>query len=252
MSAAPSATYPDLAGKVVVITGGANGIGAAMVRAFSSQGAHVHFCDRDAAAGRELERSTERARFRACDLKDEGAVRQWLQEIGQAHGNIQALLNNAAIDPRIAFGEMTTGQWDDLFAINLRSVFWCSQAALPFLGKGSSVINFSSITWHLGPAEMSAYVASKAAVQGFTRSLARELGPRGIRINTLSPGWTMTERQLKEYVDEPTKEFIRKSQCIPDLVTPEEIAGVALFLASNASAPITGQELLADRGWTYS
>ena len=120
------------------------------------------------------------------------------------------------------------------------------------MSKGASIINFSSITFHIGPTEMSAYVATKGGIIGFTRSLARELGPRGIRVNTLSPGWIMTHRQLEQFVTKRVKKMIRESQCVPDLIQPSEIAEVAMFLASDASAAMTGQELLVDRGWAYS
>jgi NAD(P)-dependent dehydrogenase (short-subunit alcohol dehydrogenase family) len=114
------------------------------------------------------------------------------------------------------------------------------------------MVNLSSITFHIAPAEMCAYVATKAAIIGFTRSLARELGSAGIRVNTVSPGWTMTERQLREYVTAATRKLIRKSQCTPDPIQPQEIGEVILFLASDASRAITGQEILADRGWAHS
>ena len=118
--------------------------------------------------------------------------------------------------------------------------------------KGASIINFSSITFHVSPKEMTAYVATKAGIQGFTRALARELGPRGIRVNTISPGWIMTPRQLEQFVTPSVKRMIKSVQCIPDLIQPKEIASVALFLASTASSAMTGQELLADRGWAHS
>ena len=118
--------------------------------------------------------------------------------------------------------------------------------------SGSAIVNFSSITFHTGPDRMSAYVATKAGIIGFTRALARELGQRRIRVNTVSPGWIMTDRQLKEYVDAKVKKMIKKVQCIPELIQPKEIAEVVLFLASDASRAITGQEILADRGWCYS
>ena len=125
-------------------------------------------------------------------------------------------------------------------------------AAVKWMRAGSAIINFGSVTFHMGPTNMSAYVATKGGVIGFTRSLARELGPRRIRVNTISPGWVMTARQLREYVSPATKKLIRRAQCIPDLIQPREIAEVVLFLASDASRTITGQELLADRGWQHS
>jgi NAD(P)-dependent dehydrogenase (short-subunit alcohol dehydrogenase family) len=137
-------------------------------------------------------------------------------------------------------------------ARNLRACMLTVREAAPAMTAGSSIINLSSITFHQGPALMSAYVATKAGLIGMTRSLARELGPRRIRVNTVSPGWVMTERQLRQYVTPAIRRLIRKAQCIPDLLQPEEIAQVILFLASDGSRAITGQELLVDRGWAHS
>jgi NAD(P)-dependent dehydrogenase (short-subunit alcohol dehydrogenase family) len=152
----------------------------------------------------------------------------------------------------MALASVSVKDWDDLFATNLRAYFLMARETAPHMTSGSSIINFSSITVHTGPAPMSAYVATKGGALAFTRSLARELGPRGIRVNTISPGWIMTERQLKQFVTPAVKRLIRTSQCVPDLLKPQEIADVALFLASNASRAITGQEILADRGWAHS
>lgn len=242
--------YPDLRDATVVITGGANGIGAAMVRAFHAQGARVHFCDLNESAGQQLAKELrEGATFSRVDLTRESEIVRWFKKIP---GSIRVLINNAARDPRIEFDKMTAQEWDSLFATNIRAYFLTAREAQRHMTKGASVINFSSITFHEAPAAMTAYVATKAGAIGFTRSLARELGPRGIRVNTISPGWIMTERQLKQFVTPATKRLIRKSQCVSDLLQPEEIAQVALFLASNASRAITGQEILADRGWAHS
>jgi D-xylose 1-dehydrogenase len=241
------ATYPDLRDANVVITGGANGIGAAMVRSFHEQGARVFFCDVDRPAGTGLAKQLN-VSFNQVDLRDEPAVRAWIESVGP----IRVLVNNAARDPRIPIEKMTREQWDDLFATNLRPLMFTCKAAAKRMKPGSAIINFSSITFHIAPAEMTAYVATKAAILGFTRSLARELGPRRIRVNAISPGWVMTERQVREFITPAVKRLIHRSQCIPDRIQPEEIAPIALFLASDASTAMTGQELLADRGWSYS
>ena len=241
------ASYPDLRDASVLITGGANGIGAAMVQAFHRQGARVSFCDIDQAAGVRLAKRTKTA-FTAVDLRDETAVASWINAVRR----VDVLINNAARDPRIALSDITCEVWDDLFATNLRALMFTCKAAAERMRPGSAVINFSSITFHIAPPEMTAYVATKAAILGFTRSLARELGSRRIRVNAISPGWVMTERQLRDYVTPAVKRRIGRSQCIPDEIQPSEIAEVALFLASDASAALTGQELLADRGWAYS
>jgi D-xylose 1-dehydrogenase len=238
--------YSDLINKTVLITGGAQGIGAAMVRAFVAQGARVFFCDRQRAR-------IEKAAFTKVDLAKEVKIAAWIKGVTRQTGEVHVLINNAARDPRIPIEKLSREELEALFAVNLLAMFATARECAPWMPPGkSSIVNFSSITFHTAPAAMSAYVATKAGIIGFTRSLARELGPRGIRVNTLSPGWTMTERQLREYVDETTKEFIRASQCIPELLQPEEIAEVALFLASESSRAITGQEILADRGWAHS
>ena len=248
--------YPDLADRIVLVTGGAQGIGAAIVRAFHDQGARVFFCDTDLRAGRQLVRGLgARAVFAQVDLRRETELVRWIRGIAGAGAQgrtIHALINNAARDPRIALEKTSTDAWDDLFATNLRAYFLTSREAARHMSRGSSIVNLASITFHQGPAHMSAYVATKGGVIGLTRSLARELGPRHIRVNTVSPGWVMTERQLRQFVTPAIKRQIKQAQCIPQLLEPEEIAGVVLFLAAEASQAMTGQELLVDRGWFYS
>lgn len=245
------ALYPGLKGAAVLVTGGANGIGAATVRSFHAQGARVFFCDIDTKAGRALADELG-ADFRRVDLQREREICAWVREVRSAVSQVQVLVNNAANDPRIPLKGHTAKQWDDLFARNLRAMFLMAREVAPSVRRGGSIINLASITFHIAPAEMSAYVATKGGVLGFTRSLARELGPRGIRVNAVSPGWVMTERQLRDYITPAVKRLIRRSQCVPDLIHPGEIADVILFLASNASAAVTGQEILASRGWAHS
>lgn len=246
--------YEDLEDKVVLITGGANGIGEAMVRQFATQKSRVCFCDVDITKGKQLESETEGdVRFRRVDLTRESEIRKWIDQIGNDQGQIDVLINNAARDPRIPLQEMTSKQWDSVFSLNIRAFVLCVQHAVEFMpSRGGSIINFSSITHHLSPAAMSAYVSTKSGIIGLSRSLARELGPKRIRVNTLSPGWVMTDRQLEQFVTPAVKRMLKKEQCIPELLNPVEIARVALFLASNASSAITGQELLCDRGWAHS
>jgi NAD(P)-dependent dehydrogenase (short-subunit alcohol dehydrogenase family) len=248
-----SAIYTDLKSAAVLITGGGNGIGAAAVRGFHAQGARVFFCDIDVRAGKDLAKALgPNVRFSRVDLRQEREICAWVREVAAEAGELRVLVNNAANDPRIPLKGHTAAQWDELFARNLRAMFLMAREAAPFMRAGGSIINLASITFHIAPAEMTAYVATKGGVLGFTRSLARELGPGGIRVNALSPGWVMTERQLRDYVTPAVKRLIKRSQCMPDLIQPEEIAAVILFLASTASGSITGQEILADRGWAYS
>jgi D-xylose 1-dehydrogenase len=244
---------PEWSDQAVLVTGGADGIGESIVRSFHQQGARVFFCDVRKVAGRRLARELgSNARFQACDLRDEQQINTWIGTVSSETGTIRALVNNAAIDPRIDFDRMTSQQWDDLFAVNLRACFLTSQAAVRAMKPGAAIVNVGSITFHSGPARMSAYVATKGGVLAFTRSLARELGPRHIRVNAVSPGWIMTSRQLRQYITPAVRRLIQRSQSIPDLIQPEEIARVVLFLAGEASTAITGQEILADRGWMHS
>src|SRR5262245_14566866 len=237
----------------VIVTGGANGIGTALVRKFHQEGATVFFCDRDLRAGRALAAELgPSAVFQPVDLTQEAQIVRWLRLVRSRAKRLHVLVNNAARDPRINLKDTTAHDWDALFATNLRAYFLMCRETVRAMGAGSSIINLASITFHAGPAGMTAYVATKGGVLGFTRSLARELGPKGIRVNTVSPGWVMTARQLREFVTKAVKRLIRDRQCITQLIQPEEIAEVVLFLASDASRAITGQEILVDRGWYHS
>jgi D-xylose 1-dehydrogenase len=246
--------YTDLQDARVIVTGGANGIGSSIVRSFHSQNAHVLFCDSDADAGQSLALELgERASFTHVDLMREAEIVRWVKSATKGAKPVHVLINNAARDPRISLINMSAKDWDDLFATNLRAYFLMVREIAPHMPDGiGSIINLASITFHIAPSKMTAYVATKGGVLGFTRSLARELGPRGIRVNTVSPGWIMTKRQLKQFVTSAVKREIRRSQCVPVLLQPEDIADVVLFLASDASRAITGQEILADRGWAHS
>ena len=243
--------YGDLENKVVVLTGGANGIGAATVAAFAEQSSVVEFCDVDEAAGKRVESECAGSRFTRVDLTRERQIATWIAAVAKRHSQIDVVVNNAAIDPRIPVGELSAERFDRLMEVNLRPLFITVRESVKHMRSGA-VVNFGSITFHTAPAKMSAYVATKGAVLGATRALARELGPRGIRVNTVSPGWIMTERQLREHVNSETKRLIKQSQCVPELLQPGDIAEVVLFLASDGSRAITGQEILADRGWAHS
>ncbi len=247
------AQFTELKDQAVIVTGGANGIGAATVRAFHEQGARVFFCDKDGDAGTKLARELgANVSFQQVDLVSESQVLSWTASIKRASKTIRALVNNAAWDPRIPFLETTTSQWDDLFALNLRAYFLMARECAPAMTRGSSIVNIASVTFYNSPARMVAYVATKGGVIGFTRSLARELGERGIRVNTVSPGWVFTERQIRDYLNDANKKLIEAHQCIAEFIQPKEIAEVILFLASDSSAAVTGQEILADRGWEHS
>jgi NAD(P)-dependent dehydrogenase (short-subunit alcohol dehydrogenase family) len=247
------AKFPELQGRAVVVTGGANGIGEAVVRAFHAQGARVFFCDKDAVRGTALARELGAdVSFQAVDLVSESAIVEWNAAIKREAKSIHALINNAAWDPRIPFLETTARQWDDLFAVNLRAYFLMARECAPAMPRGSAIVNLSSVTFYNTPTQMVAYVATKGGVIGFTRCLARELGPSRIRVNCVSPGWVFTERQIRDYLTEENKRLVQERQCIPDFIQPAEMADVILFLASDLSACVTGQEILADRGWAHS
>ena len=253
------AAYPSLRDVPVFITGGGSGIGAAMVEGFVLQGARVAFVDVDRTASLALCSRLEKAgphaaHFIPCDVRDIDALRNAIDSAQKAVGDIGVLVNNAARDDRHAIEEVTVEYWDERVAVNLRHQFFAAQAVVEHMKRrgGGSIINFGSVSWMLKAGGMPAYTTSKAAVHGMSRSLATDLGPFRIRVNTISPGWVMTERQLRDYVTPAVKRLIKRSQCIPVRIQPEEIANVILFLASNASASITGQEILADRGWAYS
>ena len=250
--------FPEFKDRVILLTGAANGIGFATTEALTLQGARMFVADRDAEGLQRLSDSLSKKSLPApecCELElsDVDAVRAWVRSVGEKVGEIHGLVNDAAIDPRIPFDSLEVGDWNQLFDVNVRSYAFAIQSALPYFAKsGAAVVNFASVTFHTAPPLLSTYIATKGAIIALTRSLARELGPKRIRLNTVSPGWIMTDRQLRDYVDEEVKELIFKSQCVPELIQPEEIARVVLFLLSDLSAAITGQEILADRGWAHS
>ncbi|MXU66689.1 SDR family NAD(P)-dependent oxidoreductase [Oceanomicrobium pacificus] len=250
-----SARYPDLADRSVLVSGGATGIGAALVRAFAAQGARVGFVDIDADAGAAL--ATELASgpgsvtFAPCDLTDISAYQTAMSEIANLNGPVTVLANNAANDQRHSLDGLTPEDFDAGMAVNLRHALFAVQAVAPGMRRagGGSIINFGSVGWMMAAGGYPVYAAAKAAVHGMTRGLARELGPDRIRVNTLVPGWVMTEKQLRLWVDEAAKEKIRTSQCLPDPVLPEDIAQMALFLGSDVSARCTAQNYIVDGGW---
>jgi NAD(P)-dependent dehydrogenase (short-subunit alcohol dehydrogenase family) len=252
-----TAIYPDLADRTVFVTGGGSGIGAALTEAFLLQGANVAFVDIAEAESRalvdRLAAETGRAPlFVPCDIRDVSALVAAIGRAGEEFGDVTVLLNNAANDQRHAVESVTPDYWDDRMAINQRPMFFAAQAVWPMMKRagGGAIVNFGSISWKLGQGGMPAYTMAKAAVHGLTRGLARDLGPDGIRVNTLVPGWVMTERQLKLWVTPETEKEIDKGQCIKARVMPEDIADMALFLASAAAAKCTAQEFVVDGGWT--
>lgn len=251
------AIYPDLKGRVVIVTGGAGGIGASIVRAFAAQGCRVGFLDVDAVSGVALEAEIDSlgkgaAAFVSCDLTDVDALRSAIGQVRDRFGLVDALINNAAHDERHATLEVTEAYWDGRIAVNLKHQFFAAQCVLPDMmarGRGS-ILNLGSTSWIIGQGGMAAYTASKAAVLGLTRSLARDFGEHGVRVNALAPGWVMTERQLEHWVTPETEKDIYKNQCLKRRLVPEDIARVAVFLSSEEASAITNQHYVVDGGWT--
>lgn len=243
-----------LTSKVAVITGSATGIGQGIARLFSEHGASVVLLDRDAtrnqATANAIESSGGKAISVALDIRDRKAIDAALERGRQELGSIDILVNNAGIYPRQSFLEMTSQQWDEMQDINLKSIFQITQATLPQMiaqGRGK-IINISSVTFYLGLANLTHYVASKGGVIGLTRALAREFGPSNIHINCITPGAIDVEAE-KDFVSEEDIRNFMMNQSLKRRLTPLDIARASLFLASELSDGLTGQSLNVDGGW---
>ena len=247
---AAHAVYPSLAGKRVLVTGGATGIGAALVEGFARQHARVAFIDIDMVAGAATAARLAPSEFHRCDLRDLDALGATIARIGDRLGGIDVLVNNAASDDRHQIAEVTPAYWDDRMATNLRHLFFAAQAVVPpmRLAGGGAIINFGSISWHLGLPDLVLYQTAKAAIEGLTRSLARDLGTDGIRVTTIVPGNVQTERQARWYTPEAATEILGL-QCLKARVQPADVAALALFLASDDARMCTGHEYFVDAGW---
>lgn len=251
------ASYPDLSGKVVFITGGATGIGAAMVRAFCGQGATVVFADilDDEAkklVGELTSAGRGTVRFFQCDLRDTAALGSAIEQTGSEIGKIGVLVNNAGNDDRHEFAKVTLEYWDARIELNLRHYFFACQAVLPQMKelRHGSVINLGSIIWRIKQDDAPIYSACKAAIHGLTRALAPQFGVHGVRVNTLSPGAVWTERQVRLWYTPEMEAKMYTNQCLKAKILPEDVAEVALFLASDASSKCTAQEFIVDAGWS--
>jgi NAD(P)-dependent dehydrogenase (short-subunit alcohol dehydrogenase family) len=251
----PQAIYPDLAGRTVLISGGATGIGRALVEAFAGQGARTAFVDIAESAGAalaaHLSEAGHKVSFQCCDITDIRAYQRAIRQVADQFGPITVLLNNAANDVRHTLDGLSYERFDELIAVNLKHAMFAAQAVAPMMRQagGGSIINFGSVGWMMASAGYPVYAASKAAMHGMTRGLARDLGGDGIRVNTLVPGWVMTEKQLQLWVDDAAREQIKRSQCMPGQLLPEHIAQMALFLASDAAAMCSAQNFIVDGGW---
>ncbi|WP_321840739.1 SDR family NAD(P)-dependent oxidoreductase [Paraburkholderia bannensis] len=249
------ARYPSLADRVVLITGGATGIGASFVEHFAAQGARVAFFDIDATAGEaladELGDSRHKPLFAAVDLTDIAALRAAIADVKAALGPIEVLVNNAANDKRHTLADVTPESFDAGIAVNVRHQLFAAQAVAEDMkaAKRGSIINLGSISWMLKNSEYPVYVMSKSAVQGLTRGLAKDLGQYGIRVNSLVPGWVLTDKQRRLWLTDEGRENIRRGQCIDEELLPEDLARMALFLAADDSRMITSQDIIVDGGW---
>ncbi len=246
------ATYPSLSGKVVFITGGASGIGAALVETFHAQGAKVAFVDRQDDAGQTLSARLPGSWFRGCDVTDAAALQAAIRDAADALGQVTVLVNNVANDTRHVAAEITPKAWRDTLAVNLDPTIIAAVAVQPMMraAGGGSVINFSSITAILGAADMAGYVASKGAIISLSKALAREWGADRIRVNAVSPGWVVTERQLELWMTPEAEAAWSEQAALKDRILPEDVAQLILFLAADDSRMITGQNLVIDAGRT--
>ena len=251
------ASYPSLVGRTVLVTGGATGIGAELVAQFVAQGARVGFIDIDVAAGEALAQSIGAGSvvpplFVAADLRDIAALEAAIDSIAARLGTITVLVNNAANDQRHQIEATTSESWDAGVAVNLKHQFFAAKKVAQGMkaAGGGSIINFGSISWMLKQGGMPVYTTSKSAVQGLTRSLARDFGPFDIRVNTVVPGWVMTEKQKRLWLDDAGRADIARGQCLAHELLPIHIASMVLFLAADDSAMCSAQDFVVDGGWT--
>jgi D-xylose 1-dehydrogenase len=250
------ARYPSLQGQNVFITGGGTGIGAALVSAFAQQGARVAFVDVATQASAELaDALTQQGShiwWKTCDLRDVAALRQATEEATAAFGDFSTLVNNVARDDRHTLESVTPEYWDDNLAVNQRPAFFAIQALVPGMRRlgGGSVVNLGSTGWQTKGDGYPCYAIAKSSTNGLTRGLASNLGADRIRINTVSPGWVMTQRQIDLWLDAKGEAEIQRNQCLPDKLTPSDVARMVLFLASDDGAMCTAQEFKVDAGWT--
>jgi D-xylose 1-dehydrogenase len=249
------ATYPSLSGRVVFVSGGGSGIGASIVEHFSGQGAKVGFVDIDEAASLALvERIGAAGKpaplFRKCDVRDVGAYQAAIADIVGWLGPITVLINNAARDDRHDLADVTPAFWDERIAVNLRHQYFAIQAVVPGMKQtgGGSIVNFSSVSYHTMTPKLSVYQAAKAAVIGMTRGLARDLGGEAIRVNAITPGWIMTQRQIDLWLTPESEAQLMAAQCLKEKVYPPDIARMALWLAADDSRLVTAQNFVVDGG----
>lgn len=249
-----AARYPSLDGRGVVVTGGGSGIGMYLVEAFAAQGARVGFLDIDAAAAEHVADVCAdigpRPDYVVCDLRDVDALRAAIATLRARVGPVRVLVNNAGNDDRRPAPEVEPDYWDDRMAVNMRHQFFAAQAVMVDMGGGGSIVNMGSNAWMQGASGLIAYTTAKSAIQGLTRSLAREVGTQGIRVNSIAPGWILTERQVtraRAVLTGKFDEYLAK-QALKRFLLPPDVARMALFLGADDSQMITGQTFVVDGG----
>ena len=251
---ADGAVYPSLAGKRVIVSGGASGIGEGIVEAFVRQGAAVAFVDVMAEESDALVRRFADAAiapvFIHCDIRDSVDYGAKIGKIIDRLGGCDVLINNAANDDRHSIEDITPEYWDERMAVNLKHQFFAAKAVRPAMHEagGGSIVNLGSISWHLGLPDLTIYQTAKAAIEGLTRSLAREWGRENIRVNAIIPGNVQTPRQMKWYTPEGEAEIVAQ-QCLDGRIQPRDVAALALFLASDDARYCTGHNYWVDAGW---
>jgi D-xylose 1-dehydrogenase len=249
------ASYPSLKDRSVFVSGGGSGIGASIVEHLVEQGAKVAFVDVDETAAAALVDKLKAAGHRApsfakCDVRDVAAYQATIGKLAEQSGPFTVLVNNAARDDRHTLEEVTPAYWDERMAVNLRHQFFAIQSVVPGMKKagGGSIINFSSVSYHAMTAVLSVYQGAKAGVVGMTRGLARDLGPDKIRLNIITPGWIMTQRQIDLWLTPEAEADLMKAQCLKEKVYPPDIARMVLWLASDDSRMVTAQNFVVDGG----
>jgi NAD(P)-dependent dehydrogenase (short-subunit alcohol dehydrogenase family) len=250
------ASYPSLRSRAVLVTGGASGIGEAIVQAFAQQGARVAFLDiQDDAAQTLVENAQAHGHpapvFHHCDITDVDSLRNCAEDVAASFGTIDVLVNNAGNDTRHAIEDVTPESWDQIIALNLKHQFFLTQAVIPYMKKGGrgSIVNMSSISWIIPSVGLPVYIAAKAGIVGLTRTLAHELGKWNIRVNCVLPGAIETERQKQLWYTEEYKRNIFHRQALKMTILPEDVARLVLFLAADDSSAITNQSCIIDGGW---
>jgi D-xylose 1-dehydrogenase len=249
------ASYPSLKGRAVFVSGGGSGIGASIVEHFAEQGAKVAFVDIDEAGSKALLKKVAGAghpepTFAKCDVRDIAAYQATIAALAARLGDFTVLVNNAARDDRHTMEEVTEAYWNERMNVNLRHQFFAIQSVAPGMKKagGGSIINFSSVSYHAMTANLAVYQGAKAAVVGMTRGLARDLGPDKIRLNIVTPGWIMTQRQIDLWLTPEAEADLMKVQCLKEKVYPPDIARMVLWLASDDSKMVTAQNFVVDGG----